>query len=779
MFGSPDVWKKPMREPCQDGFRAAGWALGTQQQGCESDTPLGQAYHRSRVCTSLNMSCFRKSPCCVMGGRRFGVVRAVVLGLFSLFSGIGLAHAQPTTSTQPQTGASRGEGGLVSSAPAQASPDAPPSPAEAMVAYRVVSRYVRSWTVPRDEAITAQGEFEDTDSPPVAKVRVGDVEIPSYAKLKLPRATAANVVLRFGGEVVGRGEASADDVMSVQSGDPRVLLRATRDAMTEAVLKLPLKQGPGRDESLRKMASELAISIELAGRFTPLEAATWAEAELSLAPGLDGICVSVPSTEKAVGKSAVEFPTQMLMRNILPHRAIAVSAAQVIGEGGAAAALDEPKIIRERHGVRMSRFRVVHLSQAGPGKEPEFLYRGSRLVPWQRAMTRDELWDMGKRLGTHLALRQQTVEPEAAAASTQENRKSTILQDPSIERSGMASDVSQALAAVALQRAAQVNLVAPEAWHALRAYFEGKDEAISPTAKRFLHVSGAWPFGDGAFISRLSGIPLGERGIAALGYRPLGYSGVEDPRSQLVVRETAARELEACMLPALSAQDADLLSALPWAGWGALAVADARHDERVAKLSGKPKEWEGAASRVVPVESEDIPGAARLRELRSATWKHQFSISSSGSDAQDLTGGIVFTKGLTDGRGTVLPTWQCARPLAFIATMLREPRLTEPQERTKELVQLMSALRYLRQLQVDDSNAWMYSEPGKAMGAIRASVWDKSLPLDASSMTLLCVVEAIKSLDALTADAQTPAKTSPDVVPASPERDSAESAGKR
>ncbi len=95
--------------------------------------------------------------------------------------------------------------------------------------------------------------------------------------------------------------------------------------------------------------------------------------------------------------------------------------------------------------------------------------------------------------------------------------------------------------------------------------------------------------------------------------------------------------------------------------------------------------------------------------------------------------------------------------------MLRDPCLTEPQERPEQIVRLMQAARFLRQLQVDEASAWMYPDPSLAIGGIRASTWDNALPVDATSMTLLFVVELIKSLDELDAAAK---QQSPPAVPA-------------
>ncbi|MFN7440371.1 MAG: hypothetical protein ACK5TV_09295, partial [Phycisphaerales bacterium] len=123
-----------------------------------------------------------------------------------------------------------------------------------------------------------------------------------------------------------------------------------------------------------------------------------------------------------------------------------------------------------------------------------------------------------------------------------------------------------------------------------------------------------------------------------------------------------------------------------------------------------------------------------------------------------LVGGIVFTKSRNP-----LPTWQAARPIAFIATMLGDPRLTAPDERSRELVRLLTSLRFLRQLQADDSTAWMQALPGSARGGIRSAPWDQRMPVDATAITLMAITESIRSLDALS-----PAKSGGIAAPAAP-----------
>ncbi len=94
-----------------------------------------------------------------------------------------------------------------------------------------------------------------------------------------------------------------------------------------------------------------------------------------------------------------------------------------------------------------------------------------------------------------------------------------------------------------------------------------------------------------------------------------------------------------------------------------------------------------------------------------------------------------------------MPTWQSARPLAFVATMLGDPRLTDSGEVVKEQARLLPSLRFLKQLDADGAAGQMFLTPDRARGGIRAAVWDQRQPADATSLTLLTVCEALRALD--------------------------------
>jgi hypothetical protein len=159
---------------------------------------------------------------------------------------------------------------------------------------------------------------------------------------------------------------------------------------------------------------------------------------------------------------------------------------------------------------------------------------------------------------------------------------------------------------------------------------------------------------------------------------------------------------------------ARVVSAMPWLGW--------------ADLRLHPK--------------GDLRTAVALRDMREQIWKHQLRAADLPADQQDLVGGIAFTTSKNP-----MPTWQMARPLAFVATMLGDPRLTEEKEWPEELSRLLVSLRFLRQLTAGEAEGFMYKNPEKAMWGVRSSLWDQRMPPEATAMTLMTVCETLRSLE--------------------------------
>lgn len=596
----------------------------------------------------------------------------------------------------------------------------PPQPAAAIAGYRTLDAWVRSWSLP-DRA---------PDS------------------LALPAAGAC-VQLRLNGELIGRGQA----VAGAGEKGGAALLAAAREAMKSAEGRLQLPNDAMRDAALKEQASRIMISLDLSGPLIAFEPATWVEAELTLSPGLEGVAAMVAGPDGAPGPLAAAFPSQLLATNTLPHRALGGLCARVIGEGGAAAALDEPSAIRSKHGVRMYRFRSTHLAQCGPGAEPVFLYRGARLVD-QSEISAAELWQMAERMVRHIA--RGAIHDQAAAADGPggpQSRASLALQLVALRAYFDCAKGARHGAGLAFGK---------KAWEAIAARLTAdappdSDEDLVLALLSLANPPGADPGmpesmlnGSPALASKplawlesrtwrngrmLDGLSLPAQCACALAYARHPVSRVVEHEGGTTMRR-ADQHFAAIREWIGGIPQAQFVTCMPWLGWTEIELA--------------------RANRGPDGEPVDIPSAIGLREMRRLVWEHQVGAMDVDQDSMDLAGGIVFTKSASP-----LPTWQCTRPLAFLATMLADPRLTEQDERGIELARLLQSLRFIRQLQADESVGWMARDADAIVGGVRAAVWDQTLPPDATSMALLTVVEALKAIDTLSRGDADPAAPAP------------------
>ena len=115
---------------------------------------------------------------------------------------------------------------------------------------------------------------------------------------------------------------------------------------------------------------------------------------------------------------------------------------------------------------------------------------------------------------------------------------------------------------------------------------------------------------------------------------------------------------------------------------------------------------------------------------------------------RDLVGGFVL-----DAGGSPLPTWQGLRPMGLLASMLGDPALTRGTlargEAGGQIIQLTESLRFLRQLMAEERLGHMYADPDLALGGVRASLWDQTMPLTGSALGLVTLAETLESLSAV------------------------------
>lgn len=604
------------------------------------------------------------------------------------------AAALLSMATAPVVAAGQPESALTTS---------PPAPGDAMRAFGEVETWLRAWDVPEggDEA--------------------GIVDPP-----------AASVTVRSGGRITGRGT----DASGAGS-----LRRAARRAIGEAAGRLPIPREALSDRAAEELASQMTISLELAGALVPISPEKYADAAIELAPGLDGVAVRRGERVEAM------FPGTMLATGMNAGRAMASLVSSITGD--AALSLVEPARLRSEHGLSFYRFRAVHLAQIGPGRPAIFLHRGGRIASVRELGTAEGLRGFADRLAANLVRRRVAVDPVAPMAGTYEPVGGVY--DPPV-----ADAADAALAALALLKYAAVGSVAPE-----RAAAASGAAAEILTALAVARPDLAEPGGDplAAAAAFLAVRELGRVHPDAMGDSRLNVlddgianrflwepgSGEEEggPRLRTWPEEAWATPGAGLFAAALvEMADRDRPEQVAWAREAVRAVYRATPPEL---LVGQMP-WLGWAELSLAKGAERVPAGVALRAMRDLVWTHQLRAEDLPPDGRDLLGGIVFTSSANP-----LPNWQSARPLAFIATMLGDERLTEEGEFWGELPRVLDALRFLRQLAADEANGFMFADPGMAAGGVRSALWDQRMPVDATAMTLLAAVETMRGVEAFQA----------------------------
>lgn len=541
---------------------------------------------------------------------------------------------------------------------------------------------------------------------------VRELRVPDDAAAEA--AHAAAVTLRYEGEVVGRGVSVSAD----PAGGRDVLAAAARGAIAEARERLPVHRDALMEEALKAAAERIAVTVEVGGVGIPVSPSEWAELAEMVAPGVEGVMVRVGARLDAM------FPERMLETGIDAGAAGRVLLSRLTGDP--TLGLKTPAVLRAEHGVAFYRFKASVVGQTSAGKPPEFFHRGGRIVrmaemteaglrAWADEMAGHLLamrirQDEGARfMGRYSPVTGSAEAPELAddaligLALTSYGRLNTGGQPVGDVVRGVLLQLGQDAAQAVQSDAALAALVIQLRDENAHLEFGPHSTTMRNFALDSLQTLRRAIGNDGA---PAEGTPRSVLGLLACGIARQAGDLPKEQREAVVRR--AFVETPPGMLP----------GQMPWLGWAELAVAG-----------------EG-----------DVPAAAALREMRAMVWRHQLRGEALPAASADLAGGIVFTAGRQP-----LPTWHAARPLAFIATMLGDPRLTTAEELPGELARLLSALRFLRQLTAGEAEGHLYRDPIRARGGVRASPFDQRMPPEATAMTLMAVCETIRSLEAIAA----------------------------
>lgn len=517
---------------------------------------------------------------------------------------------------------------------------------------------------------------------------------------------AACVELRHEGNVIGRAAAEGAGALA----------HAHDAAMQAADHRLPVPADALRPQNAKLAAERIMLSVELAGTLVPFDAKTLVQLDTLLSPGLDGVAVRIGE------RVGLVFPAEMLADSMTPSSALGLAASRT---GDAALSVLDPATLRKDHGAVLYRFRVIHLAQTAPGAAPVFLFRGGKPVA-ATSITTPAVHELADGIAAHLV---REVFGQAGVTGP-------IAVSPPVEdHVAVWEPFTKAIVARALGEYAAD---APEGAPRLAARYASRAlcEILARQMPRNPSEAAAYINAKAAFL-RAAREPIGEQSLR-------GDFLFANPAFRFNAAEIAARgdagwiALAAAECGATSAQHAD----------GAAAIIDAilSAPTRETAIPHLPFVVE-AELRLATSRTAFAPGVARVLPHRKAMVEIREKLTSVMADdtsAPDFDGGFVFA-------GSPYPTWHSARPAAFLAMVLGEPLVTPQVQAVPELLRTLRAVRFLRQLCVDNTNGWMQSDEDAQRWGVRLSAWDKKTSPDASAITLLTAIHTLRSIQSMEA----------------------------
>lgn len=580
---------------------------------------------------------------------------------------------------------------------------------------------------------------------------------------------AARIALYQHGELLGDAASwSLGHQIESESHPLNPLHQALVQAMAQAQLAVLPRPDALAAEQLRAIAPSLTLSIELAGPMVPLSQAELENPDAALRPGIEGMAVRHGSTWQLL------FPLQQAMLDTTPSIEYPAMAARLLGENDAAIAL-LPDLAKRN--LTFYRFTTTHIVSPSSAVPPMTLTRLGQPIEL-REISVASLAGMTQALIDHLAGRRiepfpalsKEASPDLAENNTTDNQSHEIslvalgLQDtlyPMAMHHQLrpATPTEQAVAALSLLDAARIPQLDPS--HRSLARNLARTIMLDLQA---LDASEADPATDGVAMA-IVWVVLMQLGLPDNPDDPLTplWTQAESMMATHMVSDPitlTGSVYDALLIWAMANRVAWERSHADQIAPDQLAHDQARTESDIRELYAVTKPgahvglmpWLGWAELALVASATDpIPAEQALEQIRSQVWDHQLSQEQAAPDL-DFAGGIIFTQHFA-----TLPSWNATRPLAFLATALAEPRLTSASDQPAQTMHLLKGMRFLKQLQFGPVQSLFSDQAAIAQGGIMAAPWDHTMPLEASSMTLLTLSEFLQSLAKATPHpAQTP-----------------------
>ncbi len=534
--------------------------------------------------------------------------------------------------------------------------------------------------------------------------------------------SAVVVTLRLDGRVFGRGAAASADP------DPGLVWQATSEALNGANAKLTQDRDAMWEAFIRELSERIIITVELGDELVPVSPNELSLPGFGYSPGSVGFAVRLGDRADAVGAESI------LLRRGDPARTAAALSLTLSEDSGIV--MQSPVELSEQ-GYTFYRWVPMSIAQPAPGLGGVFLDRGGRAVDSSEISVR-AISSMSDRIASHLMGRRWEGVEDYGFMGTLDPVTGKV-------ESPFAGAFEQALGAYALLR-------------------YGSD--ASSQQERDAVLAGRDVLRELAMVEREEITPWDDPLSACMALIALSEIPLE-----LILGDEDLNELRVNSLATLDtvyAEDGGFDPIIPAAAHGLVAHALAVS----SKLDPRDRTslTEAAIARVyldTPTEllvsqmpflvwaqmehvagDAELSSSAALRQMRSLVWEHQLRRTDLEWIDRDLAGGIVFTRS-----SAPLPSWSCLRPLAGIATMLGDERITPGTiasgDVPGEITRLVDSIRFVRQLIAEGETMHMFADAEGADWGVRMALWDQRMPIESSAMALLMLTETGASFESL------------------------------
>lgn len=547
-----------------------------------------------------------------------------------------------------------------------------------------------------------------------AWVRAWDTPVRESQEAASEPVCVAVVTLRLDGRVFGRGAAASADP------SPLVVWEATSRALTSANTKLTSERDAMWEAFIKQLAERLTITVEFSDRLIPISPNELALPGFGYSPGSMGVAVRRGDQIEVVGAES------MLMRETDMAQS-AKALANALSDSRETM-LESPQKLAES-GYAFYRFAPLVLAQPAPGLGAAFVDRGGRVIEASEISVRS-IRALSDRVADHLMSRRWAGVERFGLAGTLDPVTGRV-ETPS------ASPFEQALGAYALLR------------HGARAASKRDREAIE-AARQVLR--------DLAVVDKGEATPWEDPLASCMTLVALGELDLVNILGDDELNTLRLRSLET--LDTLYSERGGFAKEIPAGAWGLVAHALVRSakldpvDRAPLASSAISRAFlDTPASGLVTQmpflawaqleqagQGAEIPAALALTQMRELVWEHQLRRDDLGWADRDLAGGIVFTSA-----SAPLPSWVALRPLAALATMLGDERLTPGTPGSGEIPvqisRLTDAIRFVRQLAAEGEIMHLYASAGEAQWGVRMALWDQRMPVEVDAMALLMLSE--------------------------------------